>query len=642
MGSERSAPTQISPVTAGPVEANPTGPSPGRAALVLMFIAVALLSLIARVAYLQTYGRQQTILKAERQHHQTQPLAARRGSIFDRNGTLIACTIQNRGVFIDPKFMQERYQDENRWVQLDTDLPKLAALLGIDALELAQMLSDRSEERYIKLSDCVSGETEKKIRALRMPGVGFMPVNHRVYPLGSLAGHIIGGVGKGQIGLEGIEMKFELDLAGKDGSQRVLKDAKRRAIGVAEEDYVPPQHGRHLVLTIDANIQLIAEQELEAACDQFRAKRGEVVVMDPKTGEVLALANYPGFNPQEISETPPEIRRNAALVAPYEPGSAIKPFIVGPAIDRKITSPGDVWPISGISWFTPYGRRISDVHGYGPLTTWDILVKSSNVGMAMLGQKMGNPALHEALTSFGFGKRTGIELGGEDPGLVRELSAWSKHSTDSVVQGYELMVTPLQLARAFCAYANGGKLPTVRLVKGVLDADGNVVTSRPPPAFADLPQVVTPETAAQIRRILADVPLRGTATSIKRFVPGTRQYEVPTWYMWNIFGKTGTAHISEGRAGYSHNRYNSTFLAGAPYENPRLVVAITLHEPDRSIAHYGGTVSGPAGAKILGRALTYLQVPPSPELAPPPPEITKKLVNYQPSVYIKPSPDRIR
>ena len=201
-----------------------------------------------------------------------------------------------------------------------------------------------------------------------------------------------------------------------------------------------------------------------------------------------------------------------------------------------------------------------------------------------------------------------------------------------------MMVTPLQLARAFSAYANGGRLPNVRLVKGVLDVDGNVVSNRPTADFSSLPQVVSTDAASKIRRILADVPLRGTATSIKRVLPGTNTFEVPTWPVWNIFGKTGTSHISEGKAGYSKTRYNSTFIGGAPFENPRIVIAMTLHEPDRAIAHYGGTVSAPAGARIIGRTLAYMQVSPSPEMAPPPPEIAAHLANYQANVYHKPTP----
>ena len=204
------------------------------------------------------------------------------------------------------------------------------------------------------------------------------------------------------------------------------------------------------------------------------------------------------------------------------------------------------------------------------------------------------------------------------------LAAWSKHSTDSVAQGYELMVTPLQLARAFCAYANGGRLPTVRLVKGVLDAEGNDV-SQPAGARFNLAAGREPDAAARYaaswQMCLCGAPRRRLSGSSRE----RTTYEVPTWQVWNIFGKTGTAHISEGRAGYSGNRYNSTFIGAAPYENPKLVIALTLHEPDRSIAHYGGTVSAPGGAQILGRCLTYLQISPSPELAPPPAEIAAKL-----------------
>lgn len=630
---------------------NDGGFSPLRAAVLFGGIAVGLVGLIGRVAYLQTYGRQQQVLRAERQHHQGDVLPARRGSIFDTNGALIACSVQNRGVYVDPHFMYEQYQEKDCVNAMDKDIAALADLLDRDAHELSALIADQSEQRYVKLSDGVDERTAQAIIDLKMaggelkvsgypvkmPGIGLMPVNKRVYPMGSLAAHIIGGVRKDQVGLDGLEMKYEKLLNGKDGYQRILKDARRRGIGVAEDDYIAPEHGQHLVLTIDANMQSIAEQELAAACEKFRATKGEVILLDPRTGEVLALANYPTFSPQNPNDSKADTRRNTALVSPYEPGSAIKPFIVGPAIQHGVTSSGRIWPINAISWYTPYGRRITDVHGYGPLTTWDVLVKSSNIGMCMISEAMGNDRLQPALIGFGFGQRTGIELPGEDPGLINPLSRWSKHSTDSVAQGYEMMVTPLQLARGFCAFANGGYVPPVRIVKGTVDADGIVRTRNPIPDLRTQPRPVSADAAMQIRRILADVPLRGTATSMKTKDPTTKAYEVPTWYTWNIFGKTGTAHISEGKAGYAGNRYNSTFLGGAPYENPRLVIAMTLHDPDRKIAHYGGTVSAPASARILGRCLSYLQVEPSPELELPPANVMAHLVHFESKVYQKPT-----
>lgn len=601
----------------------------------LVIVGAGIAAMAGRVAYLQTYGRQATIDKADRQHHRTDILPARRGSIFDRNGALMACSIQNQGLFVDPKFMYECYQKDGKTVaEMDEKVRELAQVLDRSPAELARFIGDRSEARYLKLAESLDEPTISAVQDLDIPGVGFFPVNQRIYPMGGLAAHVLGGVGKDGKGLEGIELAFEQTLAGRDGSQYVTKDARRRAIAVAEEDYHPPEHGKHLILTIDANIQMIAEQELLERCMKTRAKRGEVVVVDPATGDILALANYPTFSPQNISESDMEARRNNCLVAPFEPGSTLKPFIVGPALADGLLTWGRVWPISAISWATPYGRRITDTHGYGPLTTWDVLVKSSNIGMCMIAGQYQNANLHKALRGFHFGETTGIELHGESRGMLRPLASWSRSSTESIAQGYEIMVTPLQLARAMCGYATGGYVPSLRVVRGTLDGEGKVVApaARPGPTLA-----VAPDAAAKIRRILADVPLRGTASTIKA-KDSEQKWAVDNWWVWNIFGKTGTAHISEGPAGYSSQRFNSLFIGGAPYENPRLVVAFVVHEPDRRIAHFGGAVSAPGAGRLLTRSLAYMQAPPSPQLAPPPADVAARLVNFQPNVYKKPTP----
>jgi stage V sporulation protein D (sporulation-specific penicillin-binding protein) len=224
------------------------------------------------------------------------------------------------------------------------------------------------------------------------------------------------------------------------------------------------------------------------------------------------------------------------------------------------------------------------------------------------------------LASFHFGRRTGIELPGEDPGLLKPAAKMGRDSTVSVSQGYEVMVTPIQLCRAFCAYANGGRLVEPHIVKGFLDAEGNVVSRSDPKELKLLPQAVDPVTALAVRRILCDVVIRGTAPSARSAT-------------WNIFGKTGTAHISQGKAGYSQSKMNSSFMAGAPAENPRLVIMMVVHEPDKSLGHYGGTVSGPAASHILERSLAYLEVGASPALPPPPPSIASVLVNYNEKLY---------
>lgn len=592
-----------------------------RAAIVTGGVASLLIGMMGRVAYLQTYGRQQTIERAHRQQQQNEILPARRGCIFDRNAMLMAGTVQTRTLFIDPKFMQNCFQEDGRsLVEMDDAIVRLARLIDKDPFELSQMLGDRSESRFIRIAENLDDATCEAVNKLDLPGVGLMPANVRYYPMGSIAAHLLGGSGNEGNGLEGLELQFNDLLTGENGAKRSTKDARRRSIEVAAEDYVPPRHGQHLVLTIDANIQMIAEQELAATCEEFKAKRGEVVVMDPATGDILALANWPTFNPQNLQDSTAELRRNRCLTDPFEVGSVLKPFVAGPALAWRITRVNEVWPIPGINYRTPYGRRITDVHHYGPLSTWDGLVKSSNILMSMLAERMGNANLRRALIGFGFGRATGIELPGEDPGRLYPLKQWNKYSTESIAQGYEMMATPLQLARAFCTYANGGRLVQPRLVQGVLDTEGNIVSRQAPPTLGMMPQVLDPLTAVEVKRILSDTVVRGTATRARSKT-------------WNIFGKTGTAHISEGRGGYSESKYTSSFLAGAPAENPQLVVAFIIHEADRSIAHYGGTVSAPGAKKLIERTLGYLQAPASPELPVPPPQIANVLHNFNAKLY---------
>jgi cell division protein FtsI (penicillin-binding protein 3) len=597
--------------------------SPRRAASIFAILAFLLVTLICRVAYLETYDREQTIRQADRQQHQTLILQARRGSIFDRNGFLLAGTIQTQTLFVDPKFMFEVYQqDGHSLVEMDEAVMALSRIIEKDPLQVSQLLSDRSANRFVKVAENLDEATCTEIQKLKLPGVGLQPTSARFYPMGSLAAHLLGGTMKDGHGLDGLELEFDKTLSGKDGYARMLKDASHHPLAMNAEDYLPPEHGQHLILTIDANIQMIAEQELASACTENKAKRGECVVMDPKTGEVLALCNWPTFSPQNFQDAPAEVRRNSTLVMPYEPGSTIKPFVLGPALAHHITRLNEVWPIPGMEYHVPNSRRIiKDVHAYGRLCTWDVLVKSSNIGMSMLGERMGNPRLFKALSSWGFGRPTGIELPGEEGGILEPLKKWTSFTTESVSQGYEIMVTPLQLARGFCAYANGGRLVKPTLLKGFLGAEDQVV---PPHAQSSdlsmLPAVVDPITAAELKRVMCDVVIRGTATKARSDV-------------WNIFGKTGTAHISEGKRGYSTTRFNSSFLCGAPAENPRIIVAMIVHEPDKTIAHYGGNVSGPAAKRLIERALSYLQVPSSPDIPLPPPAVASVLVGYNEKVY---------
>ena len=593
-----------------------------RAGLTVLGLGLLLVSMSARVAYLQTIGRDRTLHSAERQQHQTETLPARRGTIFDATGTVMAGTVQNQDLFVDPKFLADFYTVEGRdYLEFQRTIHKLAYLVDKRPGEICDILSTNSTKRFVKLRENLDETTVEEIKKLKIPGVGFSPCAERFYPMGSIAAHILGGTGKDGHGLDGLEMKFDNMLSGVNGYKRTLKDARRNPIAVDADDYHPAEHGKHLMLTIDANIQMMAEQELAAACKEFNAQTGEVVVLDPFTGDILAIANYPTFNPQNIEDSTPEIRTNRVLVSPYEPGSTIKPFIAGPALAWNITRPEEIFRTNGEHYVTPYGRRITDVHnGYPQLAFWDVLVKSSNIGMSMLGERMGNQKIRSALSNFGFGTQTGIELPGENHGRLNPLNQWTKYSTESCSQGYELTVTPLQLARGFSCYANGGRLISPRIISGILDAEGNTINRQRATDINLLPQSIDPTTALLVRRILADVPIRGTAMKARSKT-------------WNIFGKTGTAHISEGPGkGYSATLFNSSFIAGCPVEDPRIIVAFVIHKPHAE-SHYGGAVAGPGASRLIERCMAYMQVPPSPDLTPPPPQVAAKLHNYNPSVY---------
>src|SRR5688572_18312839 len=285
-----------------------------RAGAVFVGIALLMAALLGRVVYLQTHGRQNTIAKAERQQHTTDKLLARRGAIFDSTGMLMAGTVQTRTLFIDPKFMQDQFQKEGRsLVDMDEAVAKLAALIDRNFFEISQLLGDRAQSRFAKIAENLDEDLYVAIEQLDLPGVGTIPSNVRYYPMGALGAHLLGGMQKDGIGLEGLELKFEKQLAGKDGFKRTLRDFRGRPLAVAAEDYLPPQHGQHLILTIDSNIQLIAEQEMAAACEMFSAKRGEVIIMNPRSGDVLALANWPTYEPQILEEASNDLRRNRCL-----------------------------------------------------------------------------------------------------------------------------------------------------------------------------------------------------------------------------------------------------------------------------------------------------------------------------------------
>lgn len=647
--------------------------SVGRVAAVLTVLACGFTAMAARVAYLQTYGREETVRRADRQQHRQQVLPARRGSVFDRNGLLMAGTAQSRVLFADPQFMTEQFavraqQERDRLARraeliargkavsdptpeqqaraaevfpgryrpwdvgidtaIDAALTEVAQLLHVAPAEIIRQVRLKPDARFVRLVERVDDAAAARITALRIPGLGFSPMPVRTYPMGELAAHILGGLSSDGSGIDGLEQRYESILRGRDGFLRQLSDSRGRPIAATADDFVAPTHGRHLVLSIDMNIQMIAEQELRASIAEFNAKSGEVIVMDPWTGEILALANWPTYDPAAYLDVDADARRNRALVAPYEPGSTIKPFIVGPALEDGVIRMADIFNLHGGKYRTPYGRLIQDVAPYDRLNVWDILVKSSNVGMSLITQRMSNNQLHDALTGFGFGRPSGIELPGETRGRLNPVRQWSRLTPDSLAMGYEVMVTPLQLAAATCVLANGGVLVRPTILKGIVDDNGAIepVSNR----GGQGTRALEPQTAADIRNALADVLARGTGTRARSDT-------------YNLFGKTGTAHLVDpATRRYSNDRYTSSFVGGAPLEHPRLVVAFVIHEAEKKGRQYfGGTTAAPGAALVLERSLRYLGVEPSPPLQPPPPHLMAGLHNFRTTPYIN-WPENVR
>lgn len=583
------------------------------------------IALAGRTAYLQTVVRKDIQAKAERQQQMRETLPARRGSVFDATGQLLAGSVQVDIAFVDPRFMLQQYELRTEGAdQLNTDITRLAEVLGLNPFDLRQTIVEKSSQRYVEIKRHLTSDVAQQVRRLRLPGVGVGKANERRYPMGTLAAHVIGAVGTDGQGLEGVELRYDKTLAGQNGTRRAVRDAARRSVSTAAEDYVPPVHGRHVVLTIDSRIQLIAERELKATARFFGASSAQVVVLDPRTGAVVALANYPSYNPQTIGLSTAEQRTNAALVLPYEPGSTIKPYIVARALETGSTRLNQVWPINSKTWRTDYGRTIEDVFHYGPLSTWDVIVRSSNIGMSMIAAAMGQPRLHEALTLFGFGKTTGIDLPGEGAGALRPLNRLTRHSTESLAQGYELLITPLQMVEAMCIVANGGQRVRPYVLEGVLREDGLLeqITQREAPL-----RVLSEQTAADMLRVMADTPVRGTARNARSDV-------------YNLFGKTGTAHRAvDGR--YNSTNYVASFVGGAPYEDPRLVIALVVRDPQRSLSHFGGIVAAPAAGRILRQSLEALGVPPSPQLPLPPETVIATLNRFDPKAYEKRSVETV-
>ena len=556
----------------------------GQSLIVLVIAALA--GLMGRLVYINEYQGATLMARADRQQRSYYPLQHRRGLIVDSRGRMIAGTMLRKSVFADPKVIEDKEDASQR----------VAEVLGVDAGEIAPDLTAAEDRRFFVIRRGVTDEQAELIKACGIHGLGTFDEPYRTYPMNALAGSVIGFVAADGHGVSGLEYQCDSWLRGENGLKTIIRDAGRKAIWLAEGGYRPARDGYHVVLTIDSEIQANVERELEECIAHYQAQSAVAIVMHPQTGAILAMANVPGFDPNHYQDSTAVRYRNRAITDPYEPGSTFKPFIAVGAFAEGCVKPGEEFNCENGQW-TDGARVLHDHHPYGRLTFVEVLTKSSNIGMAKIGKKMGNERLHKYVKAFGFGDKTGIDLSGEDPGIVQPFARWTSFTTTSIPMGQEIAVTPLQMARAFCVFANGGNLVQPYLIRAVLGPDGRLVSdfSNPPPKGRVLPEKVVKDFRD---KFLVPIVNDGTGKASRLST-------------YQVFGKTGTAQIArKGGGGYEKDAYVSSFVAGAPAADPQLVVMVAVTRPKKSIGYYGGTVAAPVVKNILSHALAYLQIPP--------------------------------
>lgn len=574
------------------------------AVLAAVFVLWAV-AITARLVYLQVVSHEDLVARAERQYLRTITAPAKRGDIFDRNGRLLAYSVDADTIYAVPSEI--------------ADPGKVAtALCGVldgcdrkDREALAARLSRGGAFAYVRRR--VTPAEARRVAGLELEGIGFMRESKRFYPNRELAAHLLGFAGLDNVGLSGVEASYDKTVRGRDGTLLVQTDARGRAFSRLERS---PTVGGSIELTIDEQLQFIAERELRAGVQQHRADAGTAVVMDPKTGEILAMANYPTFNPNAYGDANQNARRNRAIQDLYEPGSTFKIVTASAALEERLFSPAEVIDVS--AGLIRFGRRvINDMHRYGPLSFTDVLVKSSNVGAIKIGARVGADRMGMYVRRFGFGRGTSRDFQGESPGIV--WSNLNDSALASVSMGYQVGVTPLQMVTAASAVANGGTIYEPRLVRAI-SQDG-VRTVIKPNAVRS---AVKPETAATLTAIMEAVVERGTATRAK--VPG-----------YTVAGKTGTADkLVNGR--YSPSQQNVSFVGFVPSRNPALAIIVMIDSP-RDGADTGGVVAAPIFQRIAEDSLRYLGVPPN--LKPQPPVLVTRPRHVTAPVSPAPRPMRV-
>jgi cell division protein FtsI (penicillin-binding protein 3) len=553
----------------------------GRMIFLAVLLGVGMLRLAARAAELQIEWAPQLQEMADEQHWREFQPPIWRGPILDRNGTPLALTVDVDSVFANPQELSNP----------DQTAMQLARVLGLDARALAVRL--RGTGKFVWVKRLITPAEAEAVGKLALPGVQTTREPKRFYPGRSLAAHLVGFVGYDSRGLDGLEHEYDAALRSEPRTLRGVRDARGRLVfsdGLGRVD-VPQQ--QRVELSIDRTIQYIAEQELEAGIRAFEARSASVVVMDPRTGEVLALANAPSFDPNRYAEADADARRDRAITDRFEPGSTLKIFPMAALLDLGLVTPEEqIFCEDGVYSIGDY--KIHDAHRNGWLSLTQCLQRSSNVCLAKLSTVIGRTRLYDALRRFGFGERTGVPVPGETGGLLRHSSKWYEVDLAAISFGQGISVSNLQLATAVSTVANGGLLMRPILVRRVVGPDGRLVAEYPPTVRR---RVIDERTARVVASMLISVTEEG-GTGVEGHVPG-----------FDVAGKTGTAQKADTVAGgYSDLKWTASFVGFVPAEDPRLVISVAVDEP--MVNHYGGIVAAPIFRRIAERSLRYLGVAP--------------------------------
>jgi cell division protein FtsI (penicillin-binding protein 3) len=545
--------------------------------------------IFARLVWLQVIHHDDLLKQAQLQQQKMHEIPALRGAIFDRSGQPLAKSIPAESVCVNPQKIRD--------AQVAAEILARSLDLNRDAVYQKIQTAMLRGSGFLWIKRKIASEEAERLRSLKLDWVQFLPEMERLYPHHTLAAHVVGFMGMtdddaAEHGVAGVEASFDEDLSGRPGLARVYSDVRQNPYDavVARK----PDPGANLTLTIDSNLQYEAQKEIEKEVAASGARSGSIVVMNPYTGEILAMANWPTYDPNlpPSSKEPENARSNLAVTTPFEPGSVFKTVTLSAALETAKVTPDTIIDChNGV--FNLFGRIIHDAGRHGLLTAEEVFEKSSNIGAIQIGMKVGDRKMYEYIRRFGFGRKTGIALPGESAGMVRRVEDWSETSIGSVAMGHEVSTTSLQLAVAAAAIANGGLLVKPRILLA------RQKPGEPVERFTSDPgkRILRPETAITMRKFMEGVVLRGTGRNLANL----RGY--------TSGGKTGTAQVYDFKEHIYTHRYNASFVGFAPVANPQIVVAVTLEDTSGGTAGYGGPVAAPVFREVAMTGLRILDVP---------------------------------